>query len=63
MAHEPMKLHVDHIAADAAESGRRDDELQEHAETREFLDVLLSEVSEEDRILLTLKVVPPETIP
>lgn len=43
------------VAADAAESGRRDDEIQEHAETREFLDVLLSEVSEEDRILLTLK--------
>ena len=43
------------VAADAAESGRRDDELREHAETREFLDVLLSEVSEEDRILLTLK--------
>lgn len=43
------------VAADAAESGRRDNELQEHAETREFLDVLLGEVSEEDRILLTLK--------
>ena len=43
------------VAADAAESGRRDDDLREHAETREFLDVLLSEVSEEDRILLTLK--------
>jgi RNA polymerase sigma-70 factor (ECF subfamily) len=43
------------VAADAAESGRRDDELKEQAETREFLDVLLGEVSEEDRILLTLK--------
>ena len=43
------------IAADAAESGRRDDEIREQAETREFLDVLLDEVSEEDRILLTLK--------
>ena len=43
------------VAADAAEGGRRDDELREHTETREFLDVLLSEVSEEDRILLTLK--------
>lgn len=43
------------VAADAAESGRRDDELRELTETREFLDVLLSEVSEEDRILLTLK--------
>jgi len=43
------------VAADAAESGRRNEELVEHAETREFLDVLLGEVSEEDRILLTLK--------
>jgi RNA polymerase sigma-70 factor (ECF subfamily) len=43
------------IAADAAESGRRDDEVREQAEIREFLDVLLDEVSEEDRILLTLK--------
>lgn len=43
------------IAADAAESGRRDDEVREQTEIREFLDVLLDEVSEEDRILLTLK--------
>jgi RNA polymerase sigma-70 factor (ECF subfamily) len=43
------------VAVDAAESSHRDNELQEHAETREFLDVLLSEISEEDRILLTLK--------
>ncbi|MCB1018349.1 MAG: sigma-70 family RNA polymerase sigma factor [Bryobacterales bacterium] len=43
------------IAADAAESGRRTADEQDAAETREFVETLFREVSEEDRILLTLK--------
>ncbi len=43
------------VAADAAESGRRNSDEREQIEVRETLETLLSEVSEEDRILLTLK--------
>ena len=43
------------IAADAAESGKRNNDERGRIEIRELLDTLLSEVSEEDRILLTLK--------
>ncbi len=43
------------IAADAAESGRRNSDEREQMEVRELLDALLGEVSEDDRILLTLK--------
>jgi RNA polymerase sigma-70 factor (ECF subfamily) len=43
------------IAADAAESGKRNSDERGRIEIRELLDTLLSEVSEEDRILLTLK--------
>lgn len=43
------------IAADAAESGRRNSDEREQIEVRELLDALLGEVSEDDRILLTLK--------
>lgn len=41
--------------ADAAAGGRRNDEVQHRTRTRELVDELLSSVSEEDRILLTLK--------
>lgn len=43
------------VAADAAESGKRNSEERSQIEVRELLDTLLGEVSEEDRILLTLK--------
>jgi len=43
------------IAADAAESGRRQADIDSHAESRELLEALLGRVSEDDRILLTLK--------
>lgn len=43
------------IAADAAESGRRNAGEREAAETRELVETLFREVSEEDRILLALK--------
>lgn len=43
------------VAADAAESGRRDADIREQLEVREFLNTVLSEVSEADRILLALK--------
>ena len=43
------------IAVDAAEGERRSEDLEAAAEIREFLDTLLNEVSNEDRILLTLK--------
>jgi RNA polymerase sigma-70 factor, ECF subfamily len=43
------------IAADAAESGRRDADEREALETRETVETLFAEVSEEDRVLLTLK--------
>src|SRR6476659_5593929 len=41
--------------ADAAAGGRRNDEDQRRTRVRELTDELLSTVSEEDRILLTLK--------
>lgn len=43
------------VAADAAESGRRSDKERNALETRELVNTLFSEVSEEDRILLTIK--------
>jgi RNA polymerase sigma-70 factor (ECF subfamily) len=43
------------VLADAAASGKRDDEEQRHKRIRELLDVLMSGISEQDRILLTLK--------
>ena len=43
------------VAADAAESGRRDSDERDAAESRELVEALFREVSEEDRILLTLK--------
>jgi len=43
------------LMADAAESGRRHDETERRNRLREFVDALLGHVSEEDRILLTLK--------
>ncbi|MCC7497849.1 MAG: sigma-70 family RNA polymerase sigma factor [Bryobacterales bacterium] len=43
------------VIADALAGGRRLDEEQQKARTREFVQSLLSSVSEEDRILLTLK--------
>ena len=50
------------IAADAAESGRRQSDIDTHAESRELLEALLSRVSEDDRILLTLKEVQGLTL-
>lgn len=43
------------LLADASESGRVDEEERQKAKTREYVQDLLAEVSEEDRILLTLK--------
>ena len=43
------------LLADAAESSRLNSEQEEQTRTREFVQALLAEVSEEDRILLTLK--------
>ncbi len=43
------------VLADAAASGKRDEEEQRRKRVRELLDVLMSAVSEQDRILLTLK--------
>jgi RNA polymerase sigma-70 factor (ECF subfamily) len=43
------------VAADAAESGRRNADEREARETHELVETLFAEVSEEDRILLTLK--------
>jgi RNA polymerase sigma-70 factor, ECF subfamily len=43
------------VMADAAAGGRVDQERQEHKRVRETVDALLGAVSEEDRILLTLK--------
>ncbi|MEZ5353089.1 MAG: sigma-70 family RNA polymerase sigma factor [Bryobacteraceae bacterium] len=43
------------VLADAAESGRQDNDRQQAAEVRDFVQALLSEVSEDDQILLTLK--------
>jgi RNA polymerase sigma-70 factor (ECF subfamily) len=43
------------IAVDAAEGERRSEDLESATEVREFLDLLLDQVSNEDRILLTLK--------
>lgn len=50
------------VVADAAESGRRDSDEREQVEVRELLDLLLGEVKEEDRILLTLKEVEGLTL-
>ena len=50
------------VVADAVESGKRDLTEQEQTEVREFLDLLLSQVKEEDRILLTLKEVEGLTL-
>ncbi|MCX6621777.1 MAG: sigma-70 family RNA polymerase sigma factor [Acidobacteria bacterium] len=43
------------VMADALAGGRKLDEEQQKARTREFVQSLLESVSEEDRILLTLK--------
>ncbi len=43
------------LMADAAESGRRHEELERRKRLHELVESLLAEVSEEDRILLTLK--------
>jgi RNA polymerase sigma-70 factor (ECF subfamily) len=43
------------VLADAAESGRQDNDRRQAAEVRDFVQSLLSEVSEDDQILLTLK--------
>jgi RNA polymerase sigma-70 factor (ECF subfamily) len=43
------------VIADALAGGRKLDEEQQKARTREFVHSLLESVSEEDRILLTLK--------
>jgi RNA polymerase sigma-70 factor, ECF subfamily len=43
------------LMADAAESGRRHEELERRKRLRELVESLLGQVSEEDRILLTLK--------
>ncbi len=43
------------VMADAVAGGRKLDEEQQKARTREFVQSLLGSVSEEDRILLTLK--------
>jgi len=43
------------VAADAAESGKRHDEDVEHDKVRQVVGSLFENISEEDRILLTLK--------
>ncbi|MGE5647346.1 MAG: RNA polymerase sigma factor [Acidobacteriota bacterium] len=43
------------VLADAAASSKRDNEEQRRKRIRELLDMLMSSVSEQDRILLTLK--------
>lgn len=43
------------VLADAAAAGRTDKERQRQSKTRDFVQSLLAEVSENDRILLTLK--------
>ncbi len=43
------------VVADAAAGTRRNDEEQQRKRVRELLDTLMSSVSEQDRILLTLK--------
>jgi RNA polymerase sigma-70 factor (ECF subfamily) len=43
------------VLADAVASGKRDNEEQRHKRTRELVEILMSSVSEQDRILLTLK--------
>jgi RNA polymerase sigma-70 factor (ECF subfamily) len=49
-------LSEEHVAAaDAAESGRRSADERSALETRELVETLFGEISEEDRILLTLK--------
>ena len=41
--------------ADSAAGGKRSEEDKQRSEVREFVNALFSQVSEEDRILLTLK--------
>jgi RNA polymerase sigma-70 factor (ECF subfamily) len=43
------------VLADAVASSKRDNEEQRHKRTRELVEILMSSVSEQDRILLTLK--------
>lgn len=43
------------VMADSAAGGKRSEEDEEKSETREFVNALFAHVSEEDRILLTLK--------
>jgi len=43
------------VLADAAASSKRDEEEQRRKRVRELLDTLMSSISEQDRILLTLK--------
>jgi len=43
------------VLADAVASSKRDNEEQRHKRTRELVEILMSAVSEQDRILLTLK--------
>jgi RNA polymerase sigma-70 factor, ECF subfamily len=43
------------MLADAASAGRKRDDEQQKAQLREFVQSLLGQVSEEDRMLLTLK--------
>jgi RNA polymerase sigma-70 factor, ECF subfamily len=43
------------VMADSLAGGRQETEERQKAETREFMDALFQHVSEEDRLLLTLK--------
>jgi RNA polymerase sigma-70 factor (ECF subfamily) len=43
------------MMADSLAGGRKEDEERQKGQTREFMDALFQHVSEEDRILLTLK--------
>ena len=43
------------VMADSAAGGRRSEEDEQKSEVREFVNALFAQVSEEDRILLTLK--------
>jgi RNA polymerase sigma-70 factor (ECF subfamily) len=50
------------LMADSAAGGKRSQEDEEKARTREFLHILFQDVSEQDRILLTLKEVEGLTL-
>src|SRR6202012_2150659 len=50
------------MMADAAAGGRKDSEERQKSQTREFMDALFRHVSEEDRLLLTLKEVEGLTL-